>query len=595
LVLSNHKQQMNKAARRVLILDGDQGSVYAIVRSLARHGLAVDVADCIEPCLSSKSRYVDQVFQYPNPKQDPDGFVSWLEKQLGASGTGEPYAYVIPVTDDTLQPISDHRERLTPLCKIAMAPIEAHQVCSDKAQTFDLAESLGIDVPNRLLVRSIDDLKNCEWAFPIVVKPSRSVVADGAGGWHALSVRYVHNQSELETVANEDLGYGPIILQEYAQGKGVGVEVLVDHGKVVASFQHERIHEWPLTGGGSSYRKSTAVDARMLESAEQLMKACGYHGVAMVEFKHDVASDRRWLMEINGRFWGSLPLCVHAGADFPSWLFDLDVDGVQPQSTEYKTGVRSRKFSRDLFWAVEVLRRTDPNPLITWPARWQGLTTWFGVLLPNHRFDVQNFGDCKIGWFDFRRSLSLLMERFRAKRKKDELIRSMEHLRGSRQELRTRLSRTQKVLFLCYGNINRSALAEFDLAARLDSRATVEIVSAGFHDREGRSADANMMKQAAKEGIDLAASRSSRIDETMVNWADLILAMDVTHLLRLEEEFPGAMKKTILHGALSTNERSDVQILDPYGGTPEVYESCMKSVLAANSGLLDLLPDPNNS
>jgi hypothetical protein len=36
----------------------------------------------------------------------------------------------------------------------------------------------------------------------------------------------------------------------------------------------------------------------------------------MVEYRHDPATGKYWLMEINGRYWGSLPLASQAGAEF---------------------------------------------------------------------------------------------------------------------------------------------------------------------------------------------------------------------------------------------------------------------------------------
>ena len=40
----------------------------------------------------------------------------------------------------------------------------------------------------------------------------------------------------------------------------------------------------------------------------------------MVEFKLDARDGVAKLMEINGRFWGSLQLAVDAGVDFPAIL-----------------------------------------------------------------------------------------------------------------------------------------------------------------------------------------------------------------------------------------------------------------------------------
>ena len=56
-------------------------------------------------------------------------------------------------------------------------------------------------------------------------------------------------------------------------------------------------------------------DAQMALS-EKLLRAIGWEGQAMVEYRHDPDNDRYWLMEVNGRFWGSQPLAWHCGAHF---------------------------------------------------------------------------------------------------------------------------------------------------------------------------------------------------------------------------------------------------------------------------------------
>lgn len=40
----------------------------------------------------------------------------------------------------------------------------------------------------------------------------------------------------------------------------------------------------------------------------------------MVEYKHDLRTGTYYLMEINGRLWGSVQLAIDAGVDFPALL-----------------------------------------------------------------------------------------------------------------------------------------------------------------------------------------------------------------------------------------------------------------------------------
>ena len=73
-----------------------------------------------------------------------------------------------------------------------------------------------------------------------------------------------------------------------------------------------------------------------------LLRRIGWEGAAMVEYRYDRETDTRALMEINGRFWGSLPLAYHARAHF-AWL-TYSVLGLHeiPNIGEYRAGVTCR-------------------------------------------------------------------------------------------------------------------------------------------------------------------------------------------------------------------------------------------------------------
>ena len=80
----------------------------------------------------------------------------------------------------------------------------------------------------------------------------------------------------------------------------------------------------------------------------------------MVEFKQDERDGLPKLMEINGRFWGSLQLAIDAGVDFPALLLQPP-DALPSTPLPYRVGVRNRWFWGDvdslLVSAVRRLRR----------------------------------------------------------------------------------------------------------------------------------------------------------------------------------------------------------------------------------------------
>ena len=140
------------------------------------------------------------------------------------------------------------------------------------------------------------------------------------------------------------------MVQEQIVGPGVGVFILAQDGEILTTFCHQRILDKPPSGGVSVLSKSISRNDAPVEEASKLIKALGWSGVAMVEFKYSSATNVPYLMEINPRFWGSLQLSISCGADFP-WLLYLmnkmdlgSKDGVQAleAARNYRVGRRLR-------------------------------------------------------------------------------------------------------------------------------------------------------------------------------------------------------------------------------------------------------------
>ena len=284
-------------ANRILVLDGDMTPALAITRSLGRMGVHVDVASHRPGPIGGYSRHCRAIVACPDPLTREADFVAWCAEMLDR----DVYRLVIPVTERTVVPLQallSHPagKRLT------IAPPEALAVALDKDRTLALASELGIASPRSVQVSHLWELEQASqgMSVPMVLKPARSIGADGTER-RQLSVTYAFSHRELHDKAEHFLRYGPLLLQEYVGGVGVGIELIADRGEVMFAFQHQRLHEVPLTGGGSSLRKSVAVEPELLEASRQLMGALKWHGVAMVEFKWNAEARRFSLMEINGR------------------------------------------------------------------------------------------------------------------------------------------------------------------------------------------------------------------------------------------------------------------------------------------------------
>ncbi|MGI0016455.1 MAG: ATP-grasp domain-containing protein, partial [Nitrososphaera sp.] len=103
------------------------------------------------------------------------------------------------------------------------------------------------------------------------------------------------------------------------------------------------------SGGVSVLSESIPLPEPMTSYALRLLEHVGWHGVAMVEFKVEEDSGRPLLMEVNGRFWGSLQLAIDSGVNFPVLLYNLATRSEAGlPSTEYRTGIRLRWLLGDL-------------------------------------------------------------------------------------------------------------------------------------------------------------------------------------------------------------------------------------------------------
>ncbi|QEC49141.1 ATP-grasp domain-containing protein [Baekduia soli] len=371
------------SARRVLVTDAGRGSAIAVIRSLGRAGWEVTAADSTAASAGFRSRFAAHTLVYPDPLQDPEGVVELLL----AEATNRGIDLIIPVSDELLLPLSAARERFAGVSALAMPDAAALDQVSDKAATVALAQRLGVPVPRTKLVATTAEALAAAPAlgWPLVVKPARSRVVR-PGGVDRFQVTYAESPEVLARVMAGLEGRVPVLLQEYRAGEGHGVELLLDDGEVLLAFQHRRLHEVPITGGASALRESVPLDPAMLDQATRLMRELKWTGLAMVEFL--VGDGRATLMEINGRIWGSLPLAVKSGADFPLGLARLHTGGPPPGGPPPRVGVRSRNLRLELIWIGSVLRRARRYPFLASPPRSAGVTAALRLVNPRDGFDV---------------------------------------------------------------------------------------------------------------------------------------------------------------------------------------------------------------
>ncbi len=363
----------------VLVLDGNENQAVACVRSLARAGERPIVGSDTSWCKAAWSLASAGRFRYPPPQENGAAFVERIAEEVAQA----PGTLVLPMTERSTLPLSAARTRIAAAGGRLILPPHGTVVRAfDKHETTRLAASLGVDTPRTASVASAVEAATLARTlrYPVVLKPrsSQELAADGAVRTTG-APRYARDAAEF-ALAWSDLSTccRVAIVQEFVPGAGVGYFALLSHGKVRAEFGHRRLRDVRPTGSGSSLRESVALDPRVRDAGRAVLIALGWHGPAMVEFR--VRPDGTPVfLEVNGRFWNSLALAVHAGVDFPALVARLARDGDVPAGSPYRAGVRCRWMLGDVRHLVEVLRGAPKSYPGRFPSR---LATLAAVLTP---------------------------------------------------------------------------------------------------------------------------------------------------------------------------------------------------------------------
>lgn len=370
----------------MLVTDGEQRSCLAVVRSLGRAGHEVVVCSAEPRPLAAASRYCRAFHAVPDPTKDPAGFEDTLRRLVDE----ERAEVVLPLTDVSASLVLGLRET-HPDTVVPFPSRASYEEISDKKRLTEMAAAMGIPVPpQRVLADAAQAGRELralavEPGFPLVLKPSRSAVLD-EGGVARFGVTIVASSEQLVPALDAyPASAYPILAQKLIRGPGLGAFLLVHEGRTVASFAHRRLREKPPTGGVSVYRESVPLREDIARYAEDLLSRCHWNGVAMVEFKEDSATGVPYLMEVNGRFWGSLQLAVDAGVDFPSELVRLALGGEPVPLGDYAVGVRSRWFWGDVDHLLWMLLRAPRGYRGTYPALPTRLGALARFLLPWRR------------------------------------------------------------------------------------------------------------------------------------------------------------------------------------------------------------------
>jgi protein-tyrosine-phosphatase/predicted ATP-grasp superfamily ATP-dependent carboligase len=560
---------------KALVLGDDTRSFLATVRSLGRQGIAVHAAPANFRSPALRSRYIAAIHDLPPWMGDGADWLHAMQTLLRA----ERFDLVIPCNETTLLPLQRHRMQLEPLARLAIPDDPAIAMLFDKHATREMARQVGVPVAIGRLVRPDDTAATvlAEFGAPVMIKPRRSYAIEMLGSRG--KARVVRNADALAKALRE-ADPEDTLLEQYFPGRGIGVSVLASKGRMLQAFEHHRVRE---LAGASFYRISAPLTPELTWACEAIVAAVPYTGVAMFEFKRNDSGG--WiLLEVNARPWGSMPLPLALGVDFPYRWYRLLTVGEETPAVEYRIGVYGRNLVPDLYASKADAAGLRLGPLSTaWFMAGRGVEL-LRVLTGREVHDVLVRDDPRPGldelwkagagmWQRLARTLPGAVARQR-KRARAQVARAVRDSAGR-----------PRVLFVCQGNICRSPFAAALLCTRLGNNDAISVGSAGMMPQPGRPAPAHGLQAAAAVGIDLTNHRSAWLTREAAEAASVLVVFDETNRGAVFDRYPDLTVPVVRLDELGQLG----EITDPVDGRLDEFQRCYRRIADGVAELVTLL------
>lgn len=147
-----------------------------------------------------------------------------------------------------------------------------------------------------------------------------------------------------------------------------------------------------------------------------------------------------------------------------------------------------------------------------------------------------------------------------------------------------------RVVFVCWGNICRSPMAERVAEGWLARSGTdgVELSSAGVSDEEaGNPIDRRARQWLERSGYRAGDHRAHRITGDEIDAADLVVAMEKIHIDRMERMRPQRTDHIRLLTSFDPDAPPGAGVPDPWYGDANGFGDTLASVEAAMPALMD--------
>jgi predicted ATP-grasp superfamily ATP-dependent carboligase/protein-tyrosine-phosphatase len=531
----------------VLLLGANDRAAFSFAKSFFKKGYRVTVLNDTTHAIRY-SRFVDTFIDINcSFEKKTDTAAALIIKHLQQN----KHDILIPVHDTALTICNKYKDELSALIKlIYVNENNTHIFCKNKSALLQRCVELNIPAPKSVIINKVEELDRLEGlSFPCIIKPVSSKVYRN-GKIFSYTVKKVKTKEELIDFVREKIETVSVMIQEILEeGFGVGYNFLSLNGAVLNAYAHQRVNEaWG--GGQSTYRKTIPGTSYNLEVySKELIESIGWTGIAMIEYR--IVNNVPYIMEINGRGWGSIELGIVAGCRLPEDMINVLYLNEPIQQYTFKQSYYARNLFNEIIW---VMQSRSPSVFIKWI--WSLRKTF----LKDHIIEDNIFTD-----FNFRVHYikDVIGEQLKKVTNKIRLKIFKPSIKIVDKSI---FNASKNVAFICKGNINRSPFAELYVKK---INKNINVTSYGTVFEEDRLSPVNALKAAEKFGINMGVHRSKCLSEEAISKTDIFIIMDEINFIDLRTLNVPESKIFLL---------SKSAIADPYSHDLAFFEKIFRQI-----------------
>ncbi len=283
----------------------------------------------------------DKVFIMPYPSEGETPFINrllYIKESCGLDA-------IIPTLDAELPLFIANGEKLGSFGICTFLPTKEQFRLRAKDRLSDLAQSIGLKVPESRTVTSYEELTKAinEMKFPVMIK--------GVFYKAYKAFNYQEATSYFNKIVSE-WGY-PVIVQKVVAGEEMNV-VGVGDGEG-GDFGMVGIKKLWITSLGKIWTGVTVKHEEMLRTAKNFVKEFNWKGA--FELECIVSDDGIYLIEINPRFPAWIYFATGVGINLPERLLSAALGKEPERASNYEPGKLYIRFTDDFVTDMEIFQK----------------------------------------------------------------------------------------------------------------------------------------------------------------------------------------------------------------------------------------------